>query len=231
MFAPFTIEEYLDSYWEEQDWCTQWPVAAETTPRDRRGRRAATTRTPVLVLSGELDSITTAAEGAIVVRQFPNARQVVVANSFHVTAGGDTDRCAVNVLRYFVRRPAAPFTRQVLACTKAVPPIRTLGVFPQTLAQVAPARNLGGSQASLLERRAAAGSAATVADLLDRWLNNYSGHGVGLRGGRWSYTGDRETTFQLRNVRLTRDLAVSGSAVWARYANTMRVDLASVRRT
>ena len=88
-----------------------------------------------------------------------------------------------------------------------------------------PARNLGGSHASLLERRAAAGSADTVADLLDRWLNNYSGHGVGLRGGTWSYTGNRSTTFHLRNVRLTRDLAVSGSAVWVRYANTMRVDL------
>ena len=76
------------------------------TPRNHRGRRAATIpQTPVLVLSGELDSITTAAEGAIVVRQFPNARQVVVANSFHVTAVGDTDRCAVTVLRYFVRDP------------------------------------------------------------------------------------------------------------------------------
>ena len=227
VFAPFTIAEYLGSYWEEQDWCTQWPVAAESNPAGPpRPPSGHYPPTPILVLSGELDSITTAAEGAMVVSQFPNARQVIVANSFHVTAGGDTDRCAVNVFRYFERRPAAPFTRQVLACTRAVPPIRTLGVFPQTLSQVPPATNLGGSHASLLARRAAAGSAATAADLLDRWLNNYSGHGVGLRGGTWSYTGNRATTFHLRNVRLTRNLAVSGTAVWGRYANTLRVDLA-----
>jgi hypothetical protein len=33
---------------------------------------------PVLVLSGELDSITTPAEGRMVTEQFPRARQVVV---------------------------------------------------------------------------------------------------------------------------------------------------------
>jgi hypothetical protein len=226
VYAPFTVAEYLDSYWETQDWCTQWPVAARSNPagppRPPSGHYPAT---PVLVLSGELDSITTAAEGAMVTEQFPNAQQVVVANSFHVTAAGDTDRCAVTVLRSFVRHPAAPLSRQVLACTKAVPPIRTLGVFPQTLIQVPPAKNLAGSHASMLERRAGAGAAATAADLLDRWLNNYSGHGVGLRGGTWNYTGGRVTTFHLTNVRLTRDLAVSGSAVWVRYGNTLRVDL------
>ena len=150
LFAPFTIKEYLASSWEEQDWCTQWPVAAESNPagppKPPSGHYAAT---PVLVLSGELDSITTAAEGALVVGQFPDARQVVVANSFHVTAAGDTDQCAVNVLRFFVRSPLAAFPRQVLACTRAVPPIRTLGTFARTLAQVVPARNLGDSRATL----------------------------------------------------------------------------------
>ena len=64
-----------------------------------------------------------------------------------------------------------------------------------------------------------------MADLVDRWWNNYSGHGVGLRGGTWSYTGDRTTVFHLHGVRLTRDLAVSGTATWERYANRMSVDL------
>ncbi len=68
-------------------------------------------------------------------------------------------------------------------------------------------------------------AAATVADLVDRWWNNYSGHYVGLRGGTWSYTGDRTTVFHLHGVRLTRDLAVSGTATWRRYANRMTVDL------
>ena len=66
---------------------------------------------PVLVLSGELDSITTPAEGDLVAAQFPNARHVVVANSFHVTAVGDTDDCAVRIVRSFVTSPAASIPR------------------------------------------------------------------------------------------------------------------------
>ncbi|MDX6308870.1 MAG: hypothetical protein QOI06_1916 [Nocardioidaceae bacterium] len=227
VYAPFTVGEYLASDWQELNWCTRWPAAAADNPaRPPRPPSGQYPTTPTLVLSGELDSITTPAEGAIVAGQFPNARQVVVANSFHVTAAGDTDGCAVTVLRSFVRRPHAHLRRGGLACAHHVPPLRAIGVFPQTLAQVAPARNLGGSHAGLPARRAAAAAAATVADLEDTWFNNYSSHGVGLRGGTWSYTGNRVTTFALHGVRLTRDLAVSGSAVWSRFANTMRVQLA-----
>ena len=64
-----------------------------------------------------------------------------------------------------------------------------------------------------------------MADLIDRWWNSYSGHDVGLRGGHWTYTGDRTTVFHLHGVRLTADLAVSGTARWQRYANRMTVDL------
>ena len=65
-------------------------------------RRAGYPPVPVLVLSGELDSITTPAEGGLVARQFPNAQQVVVRNSFHVTAVGDVDNCAQRLVRAFV---------------------------------------------------------------------------------------------------------------------------------
>ena len=96
-----------------------------------------------------------------------------------------------------------------------------MGVFPRTLAGV-PA---GSGRGSVLARRVAPAAAATVADLLDRWWNNYSGHDVGLRGGHWSYTGDLTTVFHLHRLRLTSDLAVSGTARWQRYANRIRVDL------
>ncbi len=68
-------------------------------------------------------------------------------------------------------------------------------------------------------------AADTVADLVDRWWNNYSGHGVGLHGGTWSYTGNRRTVFRLHGVRLVRDLAVSGRATWYRYQRRLAVDL------
>jgi hypothetical protein len=102
-----------------------------------------------------------------------------------------------------------------------VPPIRTMGIFPRTLDGVPP----GSGPGSALARRVAPAAAATVADLMDRWWNNYSGHDVGLRGGRWSFTGDNLTVFHLHRVRLTSDLAVSGTASWRRYANRIRVDL------
>jgi hypothetical protein len=102
-----------------------------------------------------------------------------------------------------------------------VPPTRTLGLYPRTLAAVPAAPGRG----SVLARRAAPAAALTVADLMDAWWNSYSGHSRGLRGGRWSYTGNRTTVFHLHGVRLTNDLAVSGTATWKRYARTMRVDL------
>ncbi len=81
------------------------------------------------MLSGELDSITTAAEGDLVARPFPNARHVVVANSFHVTAIGDSDDCAVGIVRAFIRSPppgSAPAARRV-------EPVRALGRFPTSV--------------------------------------------------------------------------------------------------
>src|SRR5262249_31290535 len=102
-----------------------------------------------------------------------------------------------------------------------VPPVRTMGVFPRTVAMVPAAAGRG----TPLARRVAPAAAATVADLLDRWWNNYSGHAPGLRGGHWGYTGDRTTVFHLHGVRLTCDRAVSATATWHRYRNTVAVDL------
>jgi hypothetical protein len=64
-----------------------------------------------------------------------------------------------------------------------------------------------------------------VADLPDRWWNNYSGHGVGLRGGTFTYAGDRVVTFRIAGYSLVRGLKISGTAVWDRYGETMTVDL------
>ena len=103
VYGPFTISEYLRSDWEEQDWCLQWPIASAGHPAGPPAPPSGHyPSTPTLVLSGELDSITTPAEGSIVASHFPAARQVIVSNSFHVTALGDTDGCAVRVLRAFV---------------------------------------------------------------------------------------------------------------------------------
>jgi pimeloyl-ACP methyl ester carboxylesterase len=218
-YGPFSIREYARSDWQELSWCTRWPKAAADNPaRPPRPIGGHYSRVPTLVLSGELDSITTPAEAALVTRQFPRAKHIVVANSFHVDAVGDTDDCAVRIVRRFLRTPSR-WPRH--GCASKVPPVRTMGIFPTSLSGVPP----GSGHGSLLARRVAPAAAATVADLLDRWWNNYSGHDVGLRGGHWSYTGDLTTVFHLHRLRLTSDLAVSGTAHWRRYANRIRIDL------
>ena len=152
-----------------------------------------------------------------------------MANSFHVTADGDTDECAVGVLRAFVADPAHGITPQVLACTTQVPPVRALSVFPRSYLSVDAATPRSGNAVGTAGRRAAAAATLTVADVLDRWWNNYDGNGVGLYGGRWSYSGDRVTTFQLHGVQLTPDLAVSGTVSWGRYNHHVTVSLKVVQ--
>ena len=51
---------------------------------------------------------------------------------------------------------------------------------------------------------------------MDRWWNNYSGSGVGLRGGTFSYTGNDVVKLRLKRYRLLQGLAVSGLATWDR---------------
>ncbi len=98
-----------------------------------------------------------------------------------------------------------------------------MGSFPSTLVEVRPATSRRG--VSLRVRRVGPAAALTVADLLDRWSNNYSGHGVGLRGGTWRYSGDRVVRFRLHRLRLVPGVGVSGRATWDRYGKRMHVTL------
>jgi hypothetical protein len=141
--------------------------------------------------------------------QFPNSQQVVVANSFHVTAVADTDHCAVRIVRAFVGDPAQGVTDRLRACAAEVPPIRTIGTFP----------------VKVRASRVPAVAAATIADVVDRWQNNYTGVGYGLRGGTYNYTGDYVTVFKLKGYKLAANVAVSGKATWRRFANSMTVSL------
>ncbi len=220
-YGPFTVREYADSDWQALDWCTRWPVAAADNPAGPIRPAGDYPDVPVLVLSGELDSITTAAEGDLVAGQFPNARHVVVRNSFHVTALGDRDNCAERILRSFVRSPGSE--RGVLRCAREVEPVRALGTVPRTFADITPARSRHVLPPRL--RRVGPAAALTVEDVVDRWWNNYSGSGVGLRGGTFSYTGSSVVRLRLKRYRLLQGLAVSGLAIWDRDRRWMTVDL------
>ncbi len=83
MFAPFTpfevAREASAGYLE----CLAWPKPNRfyepPAPAD-----APKPTMPTLVISGELDDVTSPAEGAAVVRDFADARQLVVRNAGHV---------------------------------------------------------------------------------------------------------------------------------------------------
>ncbi len=72
----------------------------------------------------------------------------------------------------------------------------------------------GGQPRSEPARRIAAAAVLTAGDAIQRWVINSGGASRGLRGGRWSYTGDKVVRFRFRRARFVRDVAVSGTATW-----------------
>jgi pimeloyl-ACP methyl ester carboxylesterase len=226
VYAPFTIKEYLHSDWEEADWCLKWPSPSAAHPAEPpKPPSGHYPSVPTLVLSGELDSITTPKEAGFVTAEFPKARHVIIANSFHVTAEDDSDGCGSSILRAFDAHPDKRLTAAELRCASRVPPVRTLGRYRPSFTSTPAATAQHGNAVGVVGRRAAAAGAETVADLLDRWFNNYSGHGVGLYGGTWRVSGTKRLVFHLHGVRLERNLAVSGSIRWKLYQHHLTCHL------
>ena len=69
---------------------------------------------PTLVLSGDLDSVTSVTDAQQVTDQFPNATHVIIPNLPHVVAGGDLVGCASSIVLHFVQDLAPGDT----SCTK-----------------------------------------------------------------------------------------------------------------
>lgn len=227
VFAPFTIAEFLAM---PQDYsvvnlCIPWPVASSAHPPGQPvPPGTAFPGVPVLVLSGDLDSLTPPAQGAQAAALFPNARRVVVKNSFHVTAIGDTDRCASTLVRNFVQT----LSPGDASCADAVPAYRLLPQFGQRAAQLVPANPAPGNQGSADDLRIVAAALYAAGDVLARWWVNYDGDGVGLRGGSFAYTTlGAVTRFQLDALRWSDDVAVSGTITWNIDTSDVRVQLAT----
>jgi len=88
-YSPFTIDEYraMPLDYSFIDECVGMGRSRrQATPRRKVGAGAAYPDVPALIISGELDSITTMADGSAVAAAFPHGVQVRIANSFHVNA-------------------------------------------------------------------------------------------------------------------------------------------------
>jgi pimeloyl-ACP methyl ester carboxylesterase len=205
-FAPFTTREWLRvlPYTETYTGCLTWP--RPTHPDDPpipKHVAIDATHVPVLILNGELDSLTPAAGGAHIRRQIgPAARVVVAANTVHLVALDSPHACGPSLVRAFVRHPKASLDA---SCARHIPAVRAVPRFPRTLAQVVPACGHG----SLSVRRRAAVAVAEAGDALIRYDYVDANSDLGLRGGSVHYDADGDAT--LHAVRYTSDTTVSGT--------------------
>jgi pimeloyl-ACP methyl ester carboxylesterase len=211
LYAPFTLSEFLriPIDYAYLPLCTTWPVASKYHPAGEPvppGTRFP--NVPVLVLNGDLDTITTPAEGAKAARLFPRATQVIVANAGHVTALDDFDGCASEIVRRFTQSGKVDGE-----CAARVPAVHLVPAFSRTLEQVTPAAALPGNGAPTKELRAAAAAVLSAADVLVRSYEFGLRSGVGLRGGSYTATPRNDSDHAtLTDVRWTNDLDVSGTA-------------------
>jgi pimeloyl-ACP methyl ester carboxylesterase len=215
VYAPFTIAEFdaipLDT--SVLDLCLNWPapVDAPIPPGQPVPPHAQFTKAPVLVLSGDLDSLTPAPQAKHAAKLFENGQQIIVPNSFHVTADGDEDNCASVLAVRFVRDLDPGDT----SCTEHIAEVHLVPKFVATASEVAPATATAGNQGADADLRVAAATAYTAGDALANWWVNYSGDGVGLQGGRYHYASPTNLTyFTFDKLKWVEDLEVSGAMKW-----------------
>ncbi|MBM3667161.1 MAG: alpha/beta hydrolase, partial [Actinobacteria bacterium] len=102
-FAPFLPAEVARSIFLAYRYClTAPPPGPLYEPPQPPGVKAP--RAPVLVVSGEMDDVTTPIEGRYAARDFPNARRLVVRNAGHVDALYYPKRRAARAIRAFLAR-------------------------------------------------------------------------------------------------------------------------------
>jgi pimeloyl-ACP methyl ester carboxylesterase len=210
-YAPFTLDEYrgmpLDYSFIDQ--CVDWPVAPANHPASNVvAGNAKYPEVPALIISGELDNMTTTADGARVAAAFKLGRQIHIANSFHVNAlPRARSDCAARIARRFLQTLKVGDT----SCAAEVPALRLVPRFVRHVSQLDAAIPLDGNRADAEQLRWVSAAVMTVGDVLARLGGNSTGQGVGLRGGSFRVVNDASTTHvSLTGVRWTEDAAVSG---------------------
>jgi pimeloyl-ACP methyl ester carboxylesterase len=211
-YAPFSIAEFrgLPLDYAFIDLCVAWPVAPASHPAGRIvPSDAVYPNVPALIISGELDDITTVADGAAVAARFPRGRQLVIANSFHVNAlPRARSACGAELVRRFLKTGDPGDTH----CTREVPPLRLVAQFARSAGELVTVHAESGNRVGAQGLKVANAVLQTLADALVRVDESTSGSAVGLRGGSLRVVphgaGQRVSLYDLR---WTDDVAVSGS--------------------
>jgi len=210
-YAPFTIDEYrgmpLDYSFIDQ--CVEWPVAPSSHPASNVvAADAQYPDVPALIISGELDNMTTTADGALVTAAFKRGTQIHIANSFHVNAlPRARSDCAAQIARRFLET----LTVGDVSCAAKVPALRLVPRFAVHASELEAAHPMPGNHAGASQLRWVSAAVMTAGDVLARLGANSTGQGVGLRGGTFRVVNDPSTIHvALKEVRWTDDVAVSG---------------------
>ena len=210
-YAPFTIDEFrrmpLDYSYLDQ--CLEWP---RTSTGPLVSGAPPYPPVPVLVISGELDSNTTVADGAAAAGHYPHARHIVIANSYHVNAlSGARSECAASLVRRFLDTLAVADA----SCAAAVPPVRLVPRFARSSRELPAALALPGNAAGDDALRVVTAVLLSCEDVIVRAREYGAGRGVGLRGGHFVAAAAGEGyRITLEQLRWTEDVTVSGQLDW-----------------
>ena len=225
-YAPFSYAEYrsMPLDYAFLDECVSWPAITVRRQRSIRAPRSAPyPDVPVLVLSGELDNMTTVADGAAAAAHFARGHQVVLRNSLHVNAlPRARSTCGATLVRHFITTGSQGDER----CKDAVPPLRLTVPFARSAGEMAAASARPGHGAGQPALKVASAIAATVADALVRAHAADGGVVAGLRGGQVSQRpAPAGLALRLDEVRWTEDVTVSGAVTEAAGQDKVDADL------
>ncbi|MFE2722164.1 alpha/beta fold hydrolase [Kitasatospora sp. NPDC059327] len=114
-FGAFSVKGYTEGQTDGADSCLTWPRRGTAQPQDVD---LDLPDVPVLVLSGDLDTNTPAANSRLAAAQFRDSVFVSVPNTGHIPEM-DSTGCAVTVATTFIRTGGPGDT----SCLAAIPPI------------------------------------------------------------------------------------------------------------
>ena len=212
-YEPFTIDECrgmpLDCSFIDQ--CVRWPALSADRPALQWiAGTVSYPDVPVLVVSGELDNMTPAADAAAAAAHYPRAHHLLIRNGLHVDAlPKGRGSCAASVVRRFLETLDVGDT----SCVTDVPEVRLVPRFARHVTELEPAQARAGNVADPMQLSAVSAAVLAMGDALVRAPDIASGDGVGLRGGSFSvFQSHRSYRLELRGLRWTDDLAVTGIA-------------------
>jgi pimeloyl-ACP methyl ester carboxylesterase len=213
-YGPFTIDEYrgMPVDYTFIDQCVEWPSPPAYPPSPLIFPASSYPDVPVLVVSGELDNMTSVADGEVAAAHFARARHLIIANSFHVNGLPHArSECGAVLVRRFMDTLATGDE----ACAAAVPAVRLVPAFARRAHELTPAGGLAASQASAEDLRVVTAALLTAEDAIARAAADGPGEGVGLRGGTFTATAANDGyRLKLRSLRWTEDVSASGSIDW-----------------